>query len=630
MSAAASSPKKASKPKKAPAAHPPTTAMITAALESLKDRTGSSLPAIKKYIAANYKFDVEKKSHFIKRALKALVEKGTLLQVKGTGASGSFKINVAAKKAAEKAAKKTTKKPVKKPVAKKAAKPKTTKPKKPKAKKATTPKKSAKKPAAKKSAKKTPTKKPAAKKAATKKTPVKKTAKKTAPAKKAAKPKKKHVRRSIVPQEGQQAQEGPCGSPAHHRHDHGGFGITQGPHGFFVAGHQKYIAANYKFDVEKKSHFIKRALKALVEKGTLLQVKGTGASGSFKINVAAKKAAEKAAKKTTKKPVKKPVAKKAAKPKTTKPKSPRLRRPPPPRSLPRSQRPRSLPRRLRQRNPLPRKLPLKRLRVTGQLEDLGGQVLEHCRQVHRGAGTHALGIVSLAQEAMDTANRELQSRSGRTALCLGACLASFTTSRHDLSKTCHASMSAAASSPKKASKPKKAPAAHPPTTAMITAALESLKDRTGSSLPAIKKYIAANYKFDVEKKSHFIKRALKALVEKGTLLQVKGTGASGSFKINVAAKKAAEKAAKKTTKKPVKKPVAKKAAKPKTTKPKKPKAKKATTPKKSAKKPAAKKSAKKTPTKKPAAKKAATKKTPVKKTAKKTAPAKKAAKPKKK
>ncbi|KAI8508187.1 histone H3-K27 trimethylation [Branchiostoma belcheri] len=163
---------------------------------------------------------------------------------------------------------------------------------------------------------------------------------------------------------------------------------------------------------------------------------------------------------------------------------------------------------------------------------------------------------------------------------------------------------AASSSPKKASKPKaapKAPAAHPPTTAMITAAVEALKDRTGSSVPAIKKYIAANYKFDVEKKAHFIKRALKALVEKGTLLQVKGTGASGSFKINVAAKKAAEKAAKKAAKKPAKKPAAKKATKPKATKPKKPKAKKAATPKKT-KKPAAKKT-KKSPAKKPAAKK---------------------------
>ncbi|KAI8491249.1 histone H3-K27 trimethylation [Branchiostoma belcheri] len=152
-----------------------------------------------------------------------------------------------------------------------------------------------------------------------------------------------------------------------------------------------------------------------------------------------------------------------------------------------------------------------------------------------------------------------------------------------LTQTKPVDMSTAASSPKKASKPKaapKAPAAHPPTTAMITAAVEALKDRTGSSVPAIKKYIAANYKFDVEKKAHFIKRALKALVEKGTLLQVKGTGASGSFKINVAAKKAEEKAAKKAAKKPAKKPAAKKATKPKTTKPKKPKAKKAATPKK--------------------------------------------------
>ncbi|KAI8508254.1 histone H3-K27 trimethylation [Branchiostoma belcheri] len=157
-----------------------------------------------------------------------------------------------------------------------------------------------------------------------------------------------------------------------------------------------------------------------------------------------------------------------------------------------------------------------------------------------------------------------------------------------LTQTKPVDMSTAASSPKKASKPKaapKAPAAHPPTTAMITAAVEALKDRTGSSVPAIKKYIAANYKFDVEKKAHFIKRGLKTLVEKGTLTQVKGTGASGSFKINVAAKKAAEKAAKKAAKKPAKKPAAKKATKPKATKPKKPKAKKATTPKKTKKPP---------------------------------------------
>lgn len=45
------------KPKapKKPAAHPPTSEMVIKAIVTLKERSGSSLPAIKKYIAANYK-----------------------------------------------------------------------------------------------------------------------------------------------------------------------------------------------------------------------------------------------------------------------------------------------------------------------------------------------------------------------------------------------------------------------------------------------------------------------------------------------------------------------------------------------------------------------------------------------
>jgi hypothetical protein len=55
---------------------------------------------------------------------------------------------------------------------------------------------------------------------------------------------------------------------------------------------------------------------------------------------------------------------------------------------------------------------------------------------------------------------------------------------------------AAAPAPAKASKPKapRKPSAHPPTSEMVMKALVTLKDRKGSSLPAIKKYIAANYK----------------------------------------------------------------------------------------------------------------------------------------
>merc|ERR1719322_1968110 len=69
-------------PKKAPAAkkpkakptHPPTSAMIAAAIKALKERNGSSLAAIKKYIAATYKVDVVKLAPFIRKALKKGVE----------------------------------------------------------------------------------------------------------------------------------------------------------------------------------------------------------------------------------------------------------------------------------------------------------------------------------------------------------------------------------------------------------------------------------------------------------------------------------------------------------------------------------------------------------------------------
>lgn len=165
--------KKATKPKakKVAATHPTTAVMVTAAIKALKDRKGSSLPAIKKYIAANYKVDVAKLAPFIKKFLKKAVGDGKLVQTKGTGASGSFKLP--AKDKADKPAK--AKKPkTKKPAAKKpkaAAKPKAKKAKKPKA--AAKPKKP--KAAKPKKAKKSPAKKAAKKPAKkAKKTPKKK------------------------------------------------------------------------------------------------------------------------------------------------------------------------------------------------------------------------------------------------------------------------------------------------------------------------------------------------------------------------------------------------------------------------------------------------------------------------
>merc|ERR1711981_1119500 len=126
------------------------------AAKALKDRKGSSLAAIKKYIAANYKVDTVKLAPFIKKALKSMVEKKVLVQTKGKGASGSFKLSEAAKAAPK--PKKAAKKPAaKKPAATNPAAKKPAAEKKPKA-----AKKPAKSPA--KKAKAAPKKKAAAKK----------------------------------------------------------------------------------------------------------------------------------------------------------------------------------------------------------------------------------------------------------------------------------------------------------------------------------------------------------------------------------------------------------------------------------------------------------------------------------
>lgn len=156
-------------PKK-PADHPKYIEMIIAAIGALKERGGSSRQAIVKYIRANYKVGDGADTH-IKLALKRGVTGSAIKQVKGTGASGSFKLSDA--KAPKKPAK-AKKAAAKKPAAKKTPAKKTPKKaaKKP-AKKAATPKKKL----APKKAKKPVAKKPAAKKAA-KKTPKKKAAKK--------------------------------------------------------------------------------------------------------------------------------------------------------------------------------------------------------------------------------------------------------------------------------------------------------------------------------------------------------------------------------------------------------------------------------------------------------------------
>ncbi|KAG7266854.1 hypothetical protein CRUP_027314 [Coryphaenoides rupestris] len=190
---AAAAPAKATKKK--PAAKkikktgPRMSEQIVAAVAASKERSGVSVHSLKKALAAGG-VDVEKYNSTVNAVIKGLVAKGTLVQTKGIGASGSFKLNKEKKEVK-----------AKKPAAKKAAaapKPKKAVVKKVAATKKTTPKK-VKKPAAKKA--------PAAKKS----TPKKKkpaVAKKVTPAKKPAKSPKKAAKPAAkkAPAERRQAQ----------------------------------------------------------------------------------------------------------------------------------------------------------------------------------------------------------------------------------------------------------------------------------------------------------------------------------------------------------------------------------------------------------------------------------------
>lgn len=121
----------ASKKPRVKPAHPPTAEMVNSAITTLKERGGSSLQAIKKYLSSNYKIDAEKLAPFIKKYLRSAVVGGQLIQTKGKGATGSFKLAAkevaAAKSAAKKVKKVTEKKPktLKKVVATVATKKKT-------------------------------------------------------------------------------------------------------------------------------------------------------------------------------------------------------------------------------------------------------------------------------------------------------------------------------------------------------------------------------------------------------------------------------------------------------------------------------------------------------------------------
>ncbi|ROT62051.1 putative histone H1.0-A-like [Penaeus vannamei] len=108
------------------AGRPKYSQMVAAAIRALKERTGSSRQAILKYVVGVYGIEDEKRAGVqVRLALKKGVAGGSLVQVKGTGASGSFKLAKVEgkaegkKPAAKKDGTKTKKELSKKPSAKK-------------------------------------------------------------------------------------------------------------------------------------------------------------------------------------------------------------------------------------------------------------------------------------------------------------------------------------------------------------------------------------------------------------------------------------------------------------------------------------------------------------------------------
>ncbi len=104
-----------------PLTHPPTRVMVRTAIAGLNDKRGSSLWAIKSYVAAHHHINMVRMNPFIRRYIKRAVEEGELRQIKGRGLAGRFKLGLLRKKKAKKPKRKKKVAKPKKPRAKKRA-----------------------------------------------------------------------------------------------------------------------------------------------------------------------------------------------------------------------------------------------------------------------------------------------------------------------------------------------------------------------------------------------------------------------------------------------------------------------------------------------------------------------------
>uniref|UniRef100_A0A1Q3EVE2 Putative histone h1 n=1 Tax=Culex tarsalis TaxID=7177 RepID=A0A1Q3EVE2_CULTA len=71
---------------------PPIHDMVIEALETLQDRKGVTLQAIKRFTEENYKVDLQRQGVRIRKAVLAGVESGDIIRTHGAGAAGRFKL----------------------------------------------------------------------------------------------------------------------------------------------------------------------------------------------------------------------------------------------------------------------------------------------------------------------------------------------------------------------------------------------------------------------------------------------------------------------------------------------------------------------------------------------------------
>ncbi|KAM6926517.1 uncharacterized protein PEZ65_010019 [Lycodopsis pacificus] len=269
------------------------------------------------------------------------------------------------------------------------------------------------------------------------------------------------------------------------------------------------------YDVEKNNSWFKNAIKSLVTKGTLVQIKGIGAGGSFRMSKTAPKA-------------NKPAAKKPAAAKNTK--TAAVNKPA-----------------AAAESPKKAKKPAVDKKTT--LSELIVKVVSASDERMSAPSV----IKALAARGYDVEKKKTRVKTAIKSLVTKRILiqtkGTGASGSFKMNKTPPKAKKPAAKKPaKKSPKKAKKPAKDKKTTLseLIVKVVSASDERSGVSAPSVMKALAARG-YDVEKKKTRIKTAIKRLVTKGTLIQTKGTGASGSFKMNKTAPKAKKPAAKKPT-----------------------------------------------------------------------------------